>query len=360
MKIVGCDFHPSWQQVAVFDPETGEIAELKLLNGDGEAERFYRELEAPALIGIEACGNSQWFIELAEQLGHVVWVGDAAQIRASYVRRQKTDRRDAGHILKLLMESRFPRLWTPSAEQRDLRQLLIHRHKLVEIRTRVKNGLQHLALNRGFAKQSSRLCGVRGRAYMEKLPLAGWTARRRDDLLKLLAELDKHLGELDDAVQRAADEHPKARLLMTQPGVGPITSLAFVLTIGDVSRFKHSNQVASYLGLIPREHSSGGKQRLGAISKQGNRFMRQLLVESVQTVNRLDEGFRRQYAARCHHKAKGVAKVAAARKLAVRLYWMLRQNVGYPEIALIESSSRVPLVGLRQTEGLIERSRIQQ
>ena len=361
MKIVGCDFHPSWQQVAVFDPETGEIAELKLLNGDGgEAERFYRELEAPALIGIEACGNSQWFVELAERLGHVVWVGDAAQIRASYVRKQKTDRRDAGHILKLLMESRFPRLWTPNAEQRDLRQLLIHRHKLVEIRTRVKNGLQHLALNRGFPKQSSRLCGVRGRAYMEKLPLTGWTARRREDLLKLLAELDKHLGELDDAVQRAADEHPQARLLMTQPGVGPITSLAFVLTIGDVSRFKHSNQVASYLGLIPREHSSGGKQRLGSISKQGNRFMRQLLVESVQTVNRLDEGFRKQYAARCHHKAKGVAKVAAARKLAVRLYWMLRQNVGYPEIALIESSPRVALRGESHLATVNGRSRIQQ
>jgi transposase len=360
MKIVGCDFHPSWQQVAVFDPESGEIAELKLLNGDGEAERFYRELEAPALIGIEACGNSQWFIELAERLGHLVWVGDAAQIRASYVRKQKTDRRDAGHILKLLMESRFPRLWTPTAAQRDLRQLLIHRHKLVEIRTRVKNGLQHLALNRGFPKQSSRLCSVRGRAYMEKLPLAGWTARRREDLLKLLAELDKHVDELDEAVERAAKEHPQARLLMTQPGVGPITSLAFVLTIGDVSRFKHSNQVASYLGLIPREHSSGGKQRLGSISKQGNRFMRQLLVESVQTVNRLDEGFRKQYAARCHHKAKGVAKVAAARKLAVRLYWMLRQNVGYPEIALIESSPRVALRGESHLATVNGRSRIQQ
>jgi transposase len=359
MKIVGCDFHPAWQQIAVFDPESGEIAELKLLNGDGEAERFYGELEAPALIGIEACGNSQWFIELAERLGHVVWVGDAAQIRASYVRRQKTDRRDAGHILKLLMESRFPRLWTPSAEQRDLRQLLIHRHKLVEIRTRIKNGLQHLALNRGVQK-GSRLWSVRGRAYMEKLPLAGWTARRREDLLKLLAELDRHLDELDAAVKRTADEHPQAQLLMTQPGVGPITSLAFVLTIGDVSRFRHSNQVASYLGLIPREHSSGGRQRLGAITKQGNRFMRQLLVESVQSVNRLDEGFRRQYQARCHHKARGVAKVAAARKLAVRLYWMLRQNVGYPEIALIESSPAVPLAGESHAEKLSGRSRIQQ
>ena len=359
MKIVGCDFHPSWQQVAVFDAETGEIAELKLLNGDGEAERFYRELEAPALIGIEACGNSQWFIELAERLGHVVWVGDAAQIRASYVRRQKTDRRDAGHILKLLMENRFPRLWTPTAEQRDLRQLLIHRHKLVEIRTRVKNGLQHLALNQGLQKKSA-LWSVRGRADLEKLPLAGWALRRREDLLRCCRSWTGRWGNWTQAVAAAAEDHPQARLLMTQPGVGPITSLAFVLTIGDVSRFQHSNQVASYLGLIPREHSSGGKQRLGSISKQGNRFMRQLLVESVQTVNRLDEGFRRQYQARCHHKAKGVAKVAAARKLAVRLYWMLRQNVGYPEIARIESSPRVPLVGESHTDELNGRSRIQQ
>lgn len=104
---------------------------------------------------------------------------------------------------------------------------------------------------------------------------------------------------------------------MTQPGVGPITALAFVLTIGNVSRFRHSGQVSSYVGLIPREHSSGGRQRLGAITKQGNRFLRQLLVKAAQAACRLDEVFRRQYAARCHHKAKGVAKVAAARKLTV-------------------------------------------
>ncbi len=173
------------------------------------------------------------------------------------MRKQKTDKRDASHMLKLLLEGRFPRLWTPSAEQRDLRQLLVHRHKLVEIRTRVKNGLQHLALNRGVQKKSS-LWSVRGRAELERLPLDGWTARRRKDLLRLLTELDRQIGELDKAVGDAAEQHAQARLLMTQPGVGPITALAFVLTIGEVSRFKHSKQVASYLGLIPREHSSGG------------------------------------------------------------------------------------------------------
>ena len=344
MIIVGCDFHPSWQQVAVLDAETGEVTERKLVNGDGEAERFYRQLPVPSLIGLEACGNSQWLIESLQHLGHEVWIGDAAQIRASYVRKQKTDRRDAAHILKLLVEGRFPRLWMPSAEQRDLRQLLVHRHKLVEIRTRVKNGLQHLALNRGMQKKS-KLWTQSGQKALRELPLDSWAACRREDLLGLLASLDKQIERLDVAVKQAADQHPQARLLMTQPGVGPITGLAFVLTLGDVSRFKRGKQVASYLGLIPREHSSGGKQRLGAINKQGNTFMRTLLVESAQTVTRLDEGFRKQYLHRCHRMAKGVAKVAAARRLAVRLFWMLRTNTGYPEIVRIESSTAMAVVG---------------
>ena len=161
----------------------------------------------------------------------------------------------------------------------------------------------------------------------------------------MLASLDKPIDKLDAALKRAADEHPQARLLMTQPGVGPISSLAFVLTLGDVSHFRRGKQVASYLGLIPRERSSGGKQRLGAINKQGNSFMRTLLVESARTVTRLDDGFRKQYLHRCHRMPKGVAKVAAARRLAVRLYWMLRTNVAYPEIVRIESSPSMAVVG---------------
>jgi transposase len=241
------------------------------------------------------------------------------------------------------MEGRFPRLWAPDASVRDLRQLLIHRHKLVEIRTRVKNGLQHLAMNRGMQKKS-RLWSEAGQKAFGELPLEGWAACRREDLQRLRTMLDGQIGQLDKAAERAAYDDPQARLLMTQPGVGPITSLAFVLTLGDVARFQRGKQVASYLGLIPREHSSGGKQRLGAISKQGNGFARMLLVEAAQTVIRLDEGFRKQYQHRCHNKPKGVAKVAAARRLAVRLYWMLRSRTPYPEIVRIESSSRVALV----------------
>jgi transposase len=355
MIIVGCDFHPAWQQVAIFDAATGEIEERKLSHSDGAAEGFYHRLPSPALVGLETCGNSQWFQEMLERFGHQVWVGDAAQIRASYVRQQKTDRRDAAHILKLLLEGRFPRVWCPGAEVRDLRQLLIHRHRLVQLRTRVKNGLQHLALNRGLQKKRS-LWTVAGQQAFLTLPLQGWALCRRDGLLRLLAALEEQIRPLDVAVEKAAFANPQSRLLMTQPGVGAITALAFVLTIGDVGRFPRGKQVASYLGLIPREHSSGGRQRLGTISKQGNGFLRMLLVEAAQTAVRLDEGMRKKYQHRCHSKAKGVAKVAAARQLAVRLYWMLRTQTAYPEIVQKivhnESSPTCPMASASQAANL--------
>ena len=344
MMIIGCDFHPSWQQIAWLDTETGEAGEQKLVHAAGEAKQFYEQLAAPALIGMEATGNSQWFIELVQDLGHEIWIGDAAQIRASYVRKQKTDKRDAAHILKLVVEGRFPRLWTPDREQRDLRQLVLHRHKLVEIRSRVKNELQHLSMNKGMQKKRT-LWSQAGQKLLCELPLKPWAACRREDLLGLLAMLDEQIGKLDGAVQQAAEEHAQAKLLMTQPGMGPNTALAFVLTIGDASRFARGKQVASYLGLIPREESSGGRQKLGAITKQGSRLVRALLVEAAQVAVRCDPQMRKEYLHRCHQKPKGVAKVAAARKLAVRLYWMLRTQTGYPEIVGIESSPRVPLVG---------------
>jgi transposase len=343
MLIIGCDYHPSWQQICWMDSGTGETEERKLDHASGEAERFYREINEPALIGMESTGNCQWFLEMAARLGHEVWVGDAARIRASEVRQQKHDRRDAALILKLLLEGRFPKIWVPSVEEKDLRQLLIHRHKLVRIRTQVKNELQHLAMNRGVTR-SHRLWSKKGQQVLRELTLAPWAGRRREDLFRVKGLLDEQIEHLDRAAASAAEQNEKARLLMTQPGVGPLTSLAFVLTMGDVSRFQRGKQVASYLGLIPREYSSGGHQRLGSISKQGNRFMRMLLVEAAQVAVRCDPQMRNEYLHRCHSKAKGVAKVAAARKLAIRLYWMLRTNTAYPGVVRVESSSRVPLV----------------
>jgi len=328
MQIIGCDFHPSYQQIAWLNTLTGELREATLEHEHGQARRFYQSLPGPVRVGLEAVGHTQWFERRLAELGHELWIGDAARIRALVVRRQKTDRRDAVHLLELLTSERFPRIWVPSPELRDVRQLLWHRHKLVGMRRQVKNELQHLALNQGV-RRKQKLWSQSGRQLLEGLPLGGWTARRRSDLLALLDRLEAHIGELNTAVAAEAQQRPEVKLLMTPPGVGPVVGLAYVLTLGPVERFPRGQQVASYLGLIPREHSSGGRQKLGAISKQGNTLLRSLLVEAAQTAVRYDEELRRDYRRLAERKHNALAVVMVARKLAVRLYWMLREGQPY-------------------------------
>ena len=326
MKIIGCDFHPSFQQIAMVDVDTGEYTERKLT--PAEARQFYAELKGPVLVGMEACGNTLWFERLLASLGIELWLGDAGKIRALEVRKQKTDRRDAQLLLQLLLERRFPRVWVPSMEQRDVRQLLLHRHKLVQMRRQVKNELQHLALNQRV-QQKRKLWSAAGRQRLQALPLAGWTAQRREDLLQLLDELSGRIAKLDVAAQQEADRDAVARLLQTHPGVGPITALAFSLTLGEIERFARSRQVVSYLGLNPAEHSSGGRQRLGAISKQGNPLLRSLLVEAGQSAARCVPELKRAYQRLKHRKHSGIGKVMVARKLAVRLFWMWKMQQPY-------------------------------
>jgi len=325
MLIIGCDLHTRYQVIAMLNSETGELVTRRLQHENGEAGAFYASLPAPAQVGIEATGYTQWFERLMAELNYELWVGDAAQIRARALRRQKTDSRDAEHLLELLSTQRFPRLWIPSPEQCDLRQLLKHRHKLVTMVTTLKNQLHFLVMSQGLCRKS-KLWSERGREELESLSLGPWARRRRQELLALLDQLQPQIAELDVAVAQAAAADPAAVDLMTQKGVGPVTALAFVLTLGPVERFQNSRQVVSYLGLNPREHSSGGRQRLGGISKQGNPMMRWLLVEAAQTAVRFDPELRRKYQRLKFRRGGSVAKVALARRLAVRLYWRLRQR----------------------------------
>jgi len=335
MKIIGCDFHPGYQQIAMLDQETGELVEQALSHeGEGKQQvrNFYASLSGPVRVGIEASGQSQWFERLLAELGHEAWIGDAGKIRACCERKQKTDRRDAQLLLDLLVQGRFPKIWVPSPAERDARQLLLHRHKLVRMRTQVKNQLQALALNQGVQRKG-KLWSVTGRQQLEALPLLPWASRRRTELLVLLDQLGASIGELDQAVSEQAQARAAVRRLMTHPGVGPVTALAFVLTIGPVARFDRSKQLASYVGLIPSEHSSGGRrQRLGHISKQGSPFLRGLLVEAAQSAVRHEPELHRAYQRLAQRKCRSLAKVAMARKLAVRLYWMLRLDQDYAQL----------------------------
>lgn len=331
MLIIGCDYHPSFQQIAFVDIGTGECGEQKLVHKAG-AESFYRALSGrPVRVGMEATGHARWFERLLAELECELWLGDPAAIRAQRVRKQKNDRQDAEHLLRLLMESRFPRIWAPDAENRDVRQLLWHRHRLVQMRTRVSNQLQAIALNEGVRRKKG-LWSKLGRAQFEALALAPWAERRRHDLLEVLDQLTPKIDQLSRAVQQEAEQRPEVQRLMTHPGVGPITALAFVLILGVPERFRCGKQVGSYLGLIPCEESSGGRQRRGHISKQGNTLLRFLLIESAHAVVRCDPDWRRRFLHLVMRRGRPIAKVAMARKLAVRLYWMWRKEWDFQQI----------------------------
>jgi transposase len=329
--------HTRYQVVAWVDESTGEIKVRRLEHATVEVKSFYAEWPRGTVVGVEATFPALWFERLLSECEHELWVGDAARIRASAVRLQKTDARDAELLLDLLRTRRFPRIWVPSAEERDLRQLLVYRLKLVRARTMAKNQLHALAISQGVCRKH-KLWSVRGRAELESLPLLPWATRRRKELLQELDRLEAAVAELDRAVEEAGRERPEVALLRTHPGVGPIVSLAFALTLGPVERFPNSRKLVSYLGLNPSEHSSGGHQRLGAISKQGNSLMRWLLVEAGQTAARLDPELHRAYQRLKKRRVSGVAKVAIARRLAVRLYWMLRAQVNYAQLVRMSGS----------------------
>jgi transposase len=325
MFIIGCDLHTRYQQIAMLDTATGEVTTRRLEHANGEARSFYASLQGPVLVGIEATGSTQWFERLLAGLKHELWVGDPAEIRARAVRRQKTDTRDAEHLLDLLRTHRFPRIWVPSPQERDLRQLLKHRMKLLGMRTSVRNQLHALAMSQGVCRKK-KLWTQEGRRELKALTLDPWASQRRQALLDLLDQLDPKIEELTDAVITEAEARPPVVYLMDhQAGVGPVVGLAFVLTVGPVERFRRSRQLVSYLGLNPSEHSSGGHQRLGAISKQGNIMTRWLLVEAAQVAAQHDPELRRTYQRLKLRRGAQVAKVALARRLAVRLYGLLRK-----------------------------------
>ena len=336
MKYIGCDFHPSFQQIAMLDQETGELVERRLLHTE-EARAFYEGLQGPVWVGIEASGNTHWFESLLTRCRHQLWIGDAAEMARQNGRKQKHDRGDAKLILKLMLENRFPKIWVPTVRERDLRQLLIHRQHLVRMRTRVKNQLQHIALNQGWQKKR-KLWSEAGLELLRNLKLEPWTQQRRDTLLEILQELGEKIRPLDLAVAKEAEACEAARRFMTHPGVGPVISLATVLTLGEVQRFPTSRSWVSYLGLNPIEASSGEHRRLGGISKQGNPLLRYLLVEGATSAIRGDKDLARMYARLKAKKHHGVAKVAVARKLAVRLYWMARTQKSYPEVVRTQGS----------------------
>jgi transposase len=312
MRIIGCDLHSRQQTLAMLDTTTGEVVKTTLKHEENMVREFYSN------------------VNLMEELGIECLMGHPAEIRAAESRKQKHDRRDADLILTLLVENRFPAIWLPSRELQDIRALLRHRHQWVRIRTRIQNALQAMALAHGLRRGPS-LWTSAGQQAIASLPLSPHAAYRRNELQAMYRKFEAEIDKLNQRVEQQAGERCGARLLMTHPGVGPITALATDVFLGDPARFRDSKELASYVGMIPGEYSSGKRQRLGGLTKQGNPLLRFLWGEAAIHAVRRDPELKHFYHRKLMQKGLGKARAAVARKLGIRMWIMMRDRIEYHE-----------------------------
>ena len=305
MDHIGIDVHKRESQIYIL-AEDGEIIERRIRTED---ERFAAVLgDRPrARILIEASTDSEWVARCLEALGHEVIVADPnfAPMYATRSRKVKTDRRDA-------------------------RALLV-RDAVVRTRTRYISLIRALLRQHGFRVPSGSAESFVHR--VQGLPLPGRVRSVIAPLLALMRPLNRQLAYSDATIEHLAVQDPRVPRLRSVPSVGPITAAAFLAAIDDVGRFPHAHQLEAYLGLVPREYSSGDTQRRGPITKAGHARPRWLLIQAALSILR-----RRPPAAEAlwtwalriaGRRGKHVAVVALARRLAGILYALLRDDTVY-------------------------------
>ena len=327
---IGVDIHARQQTLSYLDTSDGTTGQVVLDHEQDDIREFYSQFQGEVIIGIEASGYTNWFEELVEQLGHRLLVGDAGEIRLLARRRQKNDRRDAELLLELLVRQEFPTLYRSSKASRELLRQLRYRHKLVKLRTMVANTLHALALNAGLSLRA-KLLTKGGRRQLRGLQLSAISQQQREQLLSLADELTQRIQKAEQWLEAQAKTDERVQRLQTHPGVGLLTSLCVVHTLGEVSRFSSLRKVAAYVGFDPMEDSSAERKAYGGISKAGSRLLRYLLIEAGQTAARDDEQLKQFYRRLLPRRGKARAKVAVGRKLLIRCFIMWRAEIDYAE-----------------------------
>ena len=332
---IGVDFHARQQTISYLTTEDGEIKRLRI-DHDPEDPRqqqvreFYMQFTGEVIVGFEAGGYSQWFETMLAEIGHQVWVGDAHEIRLLARRKQKNDKRDANHILDLMVSGRFPRLFRRSAHSQEILRQLGYRHKLVKMRTMAKNSLQAISLGAGLSLRS-RLHSERGRSRLKQLNLTPATACQADKLIELIDYLTAEADRVEKWLGEQAKSDERTALLQTHPGIGLLTSLALVHTLEPVERFANPRKVTAYIGMDPVEDSSADRKRIGAISKAGSRMVRFLLTQAAQVAIKTDDELRSLFNRIMKRRNTPKAVVAVSRKLLVRSFIMLRDRIDAEE-----------------------------
>jgi transposase len=330
---IGVDFHPHLQTVAWCDTETGETKTFNLFHDNLEDVRNFYQSIPKAIVGIEATSKALWFEKLLFETGHKLLVGNSVEIRARSRSRHKNNERDANLILDLLLKGEFPTIWRRPPQSNQILEIVGLRDTLVRDRTQTYNRLQALAHSVGLAKGKMKTLRLQKLLKAAEVPES--VNLQRTQLFELLEKLNQQISQSETWLKQKAELDQNVKLLRTQKGVGYLTALVVVHTIGDVTRFTRvSKQVPEFAGIVPAEKSTGNKRSFGSITKAGSPLLRFFLGQAAHLATRTDSRLKAFYKRLSKRKSKAVAKTATARKLLVKLAIMLRDNITAEEFDL--------------------------
>ena len=330
MHYVGVDYHKDSSYVTVVDDQGRRVREGRIANSPEALAGMLGGLKQTSAV-LEAGRNWSVMYDWLEELVGEVTLAHPAKVRVIAEAKVKTDRIDAHMLAQLLRANLIPTAYVPGPVTREQRRQLRQRMFLVRLRTMLKNRIHILLAGHPDLKVAgaSDLFGKTGRQWLEEVTLAGADAALLAEDLELLEVLEQHIKASDDWVAALAQADPRAKLLVTLPGIGNFFAVLLALEIDDVSRFCRPQKLCAYAGVVPSTYASGGYVHHGRITRQGNRWIRWACVEAVYPAIRKDPALAALYERLKKAKGANVAKVAVAKRLLTIAYRLLREERPY-------------------------------
>jgi len=345
MYTIGVDLGKRHSQWAVMDESGKVLVERKLRNCREIVQRFVRALPGKvSQVGCETCINTYWLVEVLEEIGITVTVGHALHLRLIAEARIKTDKIDARVIGELLRVGFFPKVTLPPREIREVRELLRGRVKLARNVTQAKNRIHGLLTRAGVDYEAKELRGVGVEAWLAGLELRPCQRFMVETFLKTWKEVEGHVERIEaELVRQVKLVGPWAAVverLQTVPGIGLFSALLLFLELWDMERFASPKKLASYVGLVPGVHQTGQTLRGGALTKQGNVYVRWVLMQCAWAAVRWDARYRGMFEYYAKRKARTRAIIPVARQILTDVYEVWKRGITYKE--LMEKKQRQP------------------
>jgi len=325
-QYIGIDLHKAKSFVTRMDRRGRVLEQVNLPHATGALQRYLERIPRDTRIAVEATGNWMWLYELIEARHPDLVLAHPLKTKAIASARMKTDKIDATTLAHLLRADLVPAAYIPPRAVRDTREILRYRASLVRLRVQVKNKIAAVLSKTGITTPTKTAFGVKSRHVLATVPVRPCYRLALDGYLRQLERLTEEIRQVAQTIEAQAAADPDAQLLCTMPGIGPYAALLLLSEIGDVHRFPDSRHLCSYAGLVPSVHASGGKTRLGRLTKQGSRWLRWILVELSKHAIHGAPQFRQLYSRVAKKHGANTGRVAVARAMLKTIYAMLKHQ----------------------------------